>query len=177
MSEIKISTSEMGTTPSSELGSRETNTDAGSSIEKDSISNKEDSKTKVEPENEEQLGKELMIKDYTDAAEKEGILSLNAFEIRKNFKKSYEALVAFMEARISNHIKMDEETVVGTLIYAPRQVLYDFFDDNKLFINIHGSDNYWKYTFVANSNSDPYTSRASAEKHGFMEAFQILNSQ
>lgn len=147
-----------------------------SSVEETNTSSKEDSKTEVNTESEESLKNE-MIKDYVDAAEKEGILSLNAFEIKSKYKKAYDALIAFMEARVSNHTTINEEVVVGTLMYAPRQVLFDFFDDNKLFINIHGSDNYWKYTFVANSNSDPYTSRASAEKHGFMEAFQILNSQ
>lgn len=115
---------------------------------------------------------EDLLREVVEQALEDNLLALNAVTIKNKFPKSYNACKDYMIQK--SQFPPDEETMIGVLLYTPRNLLYDFFDQKKLFINIHGSDTRWKYSWEANESSDPFTSRVLAEHNGFMEGFERL---
>jgi len=115
---------------------------------------------------------EEVLQEVVDQALKDNLLSLNAITIKNKYPKSYEACKEYMVKK--SQFPPDEETMIGVLLYTPRNLLYDFFDTKKIFVNIHGSDQRWKYSWEANESSSPYGSRVYAEYHGFLEGFERL---
>lgn len=132
------------------------------------------SPTKESPEAELQKAavNEDLLREVVEQALEDNLLAMNAITIKNKFPKSYNACKDYMI--VKSQFPPDEETMIGVLLYTPRNLLYDFFDQKKLFINIHGSDTRWKYSWEANESSDPFTSRVFAEHNGFMEGFERL---
>jgi hypothetical protein len=151
-------------------GDNEANSQEGSA----SISQKD---TEAELENKEitDAQKEEVLAGYVEIALGDNLLAFNGMEIKRKFPKAYKAVGAYMDNK--SRLPSDDETIIGVVLYTPRNLFYDLFDSNNLFINIHGSDQRWKYSWEANEASDPFTSRVLAEYHGFMEGFQRLEQQ
>jgi hypothetical protein len=114
----------------------------------------------------------------------ENFFSMNGFKIKKDFPKVFEVLCNFLNIK-SKVGALDDETVIGTLLYAPRTVLPEFFDEKKMFINLTyieiGPTN-WKYTITEPSvgvtiSADLYPSRAYAENAAYYTAFRKLENQ
>jgi hypothetical protein len=117
--------------------------------------------------------REQMVKEYCEAALNENMTSLNAFFIKSIYPKAYAKLDASMKERAG--LPVDEETIIGSLLYSPAIVLYHIFDANKLYINVGGHDNSWHYTVNGGFAKMGYTNRAKAEADAFMECFELLN--
>jgi hypothetical protein len=109
---------------------------------------------------------------------------MNGFKIKKDFPKVFEVLCNFLNIK-SKVGALDDEIVIGTLLYAPRTVLPEFFDEKKMFINLTyieiGPTN-WKYTITEPSvgvtiSADLYPSRAYAENAAYYTAFRKLENQ
>lgn len=117
------------------------------------------------------------LEKYVEAALKEEIIALNSLKIKKTYPKSYEKLVTYMNKKSSLE-EMDEETIMGVFMYSPRTVTFIFFDNEKIFLNIFGSDQHWRYTMEANESSEEsYKSRTLCEVAGYFAAFDKLEKQ
>lgn len=136
-----------------------------------SVENKtqEQSKNELTPEQRNEA-----IYKYIEQADDAGVLAINSLEVKKVTPKAYDLCMDFMSTKAGG-MNFDEETIIGTFMYAPRNVFYEFFDENKIYINIMGENQAWKFTFDITISKE-YPTRISAEKTAFMEAFKLLES-
>lgn len=121
--------------------------------------------------------KEIAIKLAVEDSLKNNLLAINGLDIKKKYPKGYKALATYMgdKAQIPN--MMDEETVLGILLYSPRIVLYDFFDLNEIYTNILGLKQSWYVNIDSlkiKHTTPTFSSRVEAEVAGFDKAFEIL---
>lgn len=121
-----------------------------------------------------------VLNDYVREATKKGMLALSGFELEKKYPKAYELfrIYAGVKSNIEPGKPLDRDTCLSVLLYTPRTILWDFFDENKIFINITGSETSWKYTI--NSDSHTYqdvSRRVLAEAEAYEMAFQLLENK
>lgn len=129
------------------------------------------------PEHSEEVYRQ--IEEYSAEANKLSVLSFNALKIKKNFPLAYKELVSNLSSRaFEGKDILDEGIIIGTLMYSPKIALEKFFDDNKIFVNVYGSDQHWKYTLAANETSEEvYPNRNSCDLAAFLEAFNQLEKR
>ncbi len=129
----------------------------------------------ISPEEREKTLK-LMVEDSL----KNGLAAYNGFEIKKLYPKTYEKIAEYMGMKAQMPGLMDEETVIGILLYSPRIVLFDFFDINKIYVNTDINLDMWIYKINKpnySHSSKAYSSRLNAEIDGFYEAFKLFEEQ
>ncbi len=97
-------------------------------------------------------------------------------ELIKDCPKAIAKLKAWLAKELQEVPDSAEADILVVMIlrYNTR-ILYDFFDDNKIYaevtVNLMGPE----FTSVVNQNhSKSYSSRAEAEEAGFKEAFKIM---
>ena len=101
----------------------------------------------------------------------QGEVSLNPIELSARYPKTMEELKKFIEK--VTRIQPNTELLVTILAYNPTNILFKFFDEKKMFINIGGSDFLWIYTINNTPYQQPtYTSRAQATSGAFQIAFE-----
>lgn len=134
---------------------------------------KEVTQTKAEAED---LGKEMALEMYIKQCIEENIMCFNPITTKKNFPAAYNSCVDYM-ARKANIPTLEEDTVFGVFLYSPRTILYEFFDEKGIFVNVIGGGDKWsnnvenKYDGIVMT----YPKRILAEIAGFTAAFKILN--
>jgi hypothetical protein len=117
------------------------------------------------------------LEKYVAAALEDEIVAFNSIKIKRTWPESYKELVKFMNGKTQMG-EMDDETIMGVFMYSPRTVIYNFFDYKKIFVNIFGSDQHWRYTMEANESSEEiYPNRTLCEVAAYIEAFNRLEKQ
>lgn len=110
-----------------------------------------------------------------------GLASYNGVEIKKLYPKTYKILTDYMSDKAGISGMMDEETILGVLLYSPRIVLFDFFDTNKILVNTEAVKDGWHYNVQAQNiqlvSNQAFENRLRAEIPGFMKAFEILEQK
>jgi hypothetical protein len=116
--------------------------------------------------------KQKQISAYVSMALEEDIIAFNGIELKKKYPKTYKELAEYIAEKAKFPAEeVDEEMPLGILLYSPRSVLFNFFDSKKIFLNVHGSDAYWKWSIDPNESSNPFKNRSFAEYEGFIQAF------
>lgn len=111
---------------------------------------------------------------------------LSIEKIKKEFPKSFVSLQTWFSDYIKNRGNLTTEVfaripidqlIDTTLTYNPRS-LYDWLDENKIYINIIGHENSWKIAYSQNTPElNIKGNRVQAEEKGFIEAFSKLEKQ
>lgn len=101
------------------------------------------------------------------------LLAFNALTLKAKFPKSYKKVVDFMQVKSS--LDTDEDTILGVFLYSPKTVVYNFFDDNELYINVGGWKQDWHYT-INGSPAEFCSSRTFAEHGAVLKAFELLEA-
>lgn len=117
--------------------------------------------------------KEAMMEEYVTPALEDGLLAINSYKIKRECPLAYALMKEYMIKR-AGFPNLDDDTIIGALLYTPRNVIYDFLDNNGQFLNIHGAETTWKYTFDPNESFGPFTSRVRAESEGFVAGLARL---
>lgn len=139
-----------------------------------SSSQQENTKAQVQPQGElTDSEKEEVLANYVKESIAHNVVALNHAKIKRQYPKALKALEAFITERAGQPV--EEDTIVGVLLYSPRSVLYEFFDNKKIFINIAGSETDWHYTINGGYANMGYASRVLAECDAFEDAFSQLN--
>lgn len=100
-------------------------------------------------------------------------LYFNPLKIKILYPISFQKFTDYLKKE-SEGIDLSAEIINSIFLYTPR-VLYDFFDEQDIFINIHGVYNSWSYSIGPNYYDTPkYKKREEAEKVAMSEAFIIL---
>lgn len=104
-----------------------------------------------------------------------------ANEVKKDFPKSFLLLKKTLNnEQLPEMVSFDDQLVTTFLAYSPR-VLYDFFDENGVIINISklpGVDQGgWIYHVEGDSHSQSAESRQEAEEKAFDIAFKKLEEK
>lgn len=96
--------------------------------------------------------------------------ALRAWQIEKAIQGGASKDIA--EAQISDYF------LELVLLTAPRSVLYDFLDENKLYISLIFRDGYWQYE-IYNENEEDFASGGYLNRHeleiaAFLKAIEIF---
>lgn len=126
------------------------------------------------------LSKEEMLK-YLEGAVAEltegQIVSLNSLAIKNKYPLCFQSLLDFSAMKGTE--VMDEETLIGLLLYNARAVTFNFFDFHEMYIYINGMKDTWYY--YINQDVDlkrvPYLNRTLAELAGYEAAFTKLEEK
>jgi hypothetical protein len=105
--------------------------------------------------------------------EKRRFTQLNPTEILQPLPKSYNKLLEWLPVDVKT---TDERNQIAhqMLMYTPR-FLFDFFDDQKLYINIESDFEFKGFIWYINDNGITGTdTRIDAEEAAFKEAFKLL---
>ena len=113
---------------------------------------------------------ELTIAD----AHSQVLAAYDGLKIRKSYPKAYAKLSEYMAVKAHLPGMMDDETILGILLYSPRIVLFDFFDTNKVYVNVLGGETSWWYKVNGQLEDSGFKGRLEAETTGFYKAFEIL---
>lgn len=142
-----------------------------------SVSGEETPQAKAQPEGDELSldTKKAILEDYVNNALKENFLSLSALQIKSAYPKAYKKLFDYVQSK--SPVGLDEETMIATLLYTPRSVLYSFFDEQELFVNTIGKHTSWESILNDETSQASFTSRVYAEFDGFHKAFEELNKK
>lgn len=118
--------------------------------------------------------KEKAISEYVTGAVEDNVIAFNAYKYKRLYPLAYQKCKEFMAKRA--RFEPGEDTILGVFMYTPRTIFYEFLDSEKLFINITGSDDEWRYEYNDEAFGG-YKSRVYAEIAGFEEGFNRLNKQ
>lgn len=113
---------------------------------------------------------ELTIAD----AHRQGLAAYDGLKIKKLYPKAYAKLSEYMTTKAGILEVMDDETILGILLYSPRIVLFDFFDTNKVYVNVLGGETSWWYKINGQLEDSGFKNRLEAETTGFYKAFEIF---
>jgi DNA helicase IV len=116
--------------------------------------------------------KEKLIENHIAEATKNNVLAINYLKFKRKTPKTMELLKEWLASK--TQLTMEEEILIGSLMYNPRGVLYDFLDENEIYLTVdHGVNNQW----VSNlNNTNIHLSRVSAEIEGFEIALNRLET-
>lgn len=170
-------------------GSNEISSPGYTETENDGAGSREDTSISQKVSNVESTGKESSQDDLSISQMKEDILeevivnaleddllALNAITIKNRFPKSYNTCKDYMAAK--SQFPPDEETMIGVLLYTPRNLLYDFFDTKDIFVNInHLSKDSWSFHLNFDNPTKGFAKRALTESAAFYKAFEELEKQ
>lgn len=98
--------------------------------------------------------------------------SVSYVKVKKNYPRALYALKSFILDK--SGVDPSDEILITALAYNPIPTLFDFFDDQKIFINITGAEDKWEY-FI-NSRTPSYPTRNQATTASFYEAFLELET-
>jgi len=161
------------------------NQDGARNSEKSYEAVSQENPNQVQPKNaltNEQMERELdaYIKEYLD----KGIVAYNAIRIKDKYPKAYRKFVKYIDSVATiPGVAADDETMIGILLYSPRTIIFNFFDDNTIFVlpKFAKVNRKWYYEIVLPQAdailSGEYDNRTEAEVSGFMKAFEILEKQ
>jgi hypothetical protein len=166
-------TTTTGVGTSTENGNGETQS-SGSSVQE--VSSNADSNGQTNPQAQAQVPSPMtdeqkteVVQQYVDAAVADDLLAFNSLRIKRVYPKAYRDLTDYMVQRAQ--LPTDDDTVVGVLLYTPRNVLYEFFDRRNLFLNVGGNNTSWHFNINGEPSKLGFKSRVAAEYAGFEEAF------
>jgi hypothetical protein len=126
---------------------------------------------------EEEVITEELLQKAVDEFMSKGLMSINPLTIKNSYPKSFKKY----EEIINNTIGIldnGDDTIMASLLYSPRSILYNLFDENSIYISVvtdFGQN--WNFTLqysLKELTSNGYISRIEAEKEGIMRAFKIL---
>lgn len=148
----------------------------------DSRGSEEDFKDEIDPRT--QLSEEAKVKIVDENVKiclESGLASFNGFSIKKDYPKAFKKCTLFAE-KISQGSMIDEDAVIGMFLVAPRSILYPFFDEEKVYVNVTGEGYGWQYIIWGHNANEllsqkGFDSRVLAEKEAFLEAFNILEKR
>lgn len=116
-----------------------------------------------------------------EESNKNGLAAYNGFVLKTQYPRAYNKLVEYMGNKAQIPGMMDDDTVLGILLYSPRIVVFEFFDINEIFVNTKiGIDRKWSYEIDTKHQiygSKLYTTRVLAEVEGFHKAFELLEQK
>ncbi len=115
------------------------------------------------------------IKQYMVVAKEKDILSLDPYQIESQFPLAYKACVDYMSKRAD--VPVGREIIVSIFVYSPTMILYKFFDENGIYINILGQDNSWEYCINQIISMIINETRVQAEAEALLEAFSELEKK
>lgn len=118
--------------------------------------------------------KEKALDSYTSESVEAGIVSFNWLELVRVFPKAAEKCLNYMIEK--SRMNVEEETAIGIVMYSPRNVFPEFFDSNKIYVNIISDENGFSNN-MDTANIAQYTSRAYAEISAYKTAFAKLEEQ
>lgn len=111
---------------------------------------------------------------YIEESATEGLIFVNAFKIERLYPKAYASLKDHVKRKLN--LPNVDHMMTGILLYGSRAVLYEFFDEEKVYINVIGSDISWYYTLdsarKSHTSGMTYKSRIEAEQAAFEAAFE-----
>ncbi len=115
--------------------------------------------------------------EYLDQSVVEDMLSLNALKIKRLYPNSFKLCVEYISEK--SRLPQTDDVLIGIFLYGPRTILYEFFDDAGLYINVVGASNQWHYTITSETiqvvNGGIAKTRREAEKLALEEAFSHLD--
>lgn len=114
--------------------------------------------------------KEEFIERLTSALAESGSLGLNFFKFKRLYPKALAAFEQYCSIKVPAGV-VDEDTLVGILLYSARNIIYDFFDSKEIYINILGSDNSWVWNTEYFKSTNNFKSRVYAETDAFDVVF------
>lgn len=121
------------------------------------------------------------VEKYVQESIANRIFCVNGFKIKANYPKAFEkykeTVLAKVNPQFINKNAPSDDIVHSALLYSARIILPEFFDDNKVYMNIHGSNDTWKYTMDVKSSyyvSPEFKDRIAAEVAGYEASFAEL---
>lgn len=111
--------------------------------------------------------------------------SFSAFEIKDKYPKAYEKLRQFAGEQASMGTEnIDDELLIGVLLYSPRSLLYLFFDNHNVFVNIQRGNVTETFEYridtdvsIGEISETKSKKRTPAEVAAFIKAFEILENK
>lgn len=119
---------------------------------------------------------EKAVETITMSMITEGAPSVNAFKVQRLYPNSYKSF----EDHGKQKAGLPEEApdLIITILIYKAEVLFAFFDESKIYLNITGdNDAGWQYKVSGETNgSQIYTSRAEATSEAFYHAFSVMEA-
>lgn len=137
----------------------------------------ENFKKDIKRPSEEELSE--ILNDYVEEALSQNVLSFNGKTLKKKFPKTWEQLKKYAVKRAGHDQFDNDNSLEGILVYTAVMILYSFFDENGVYINIQGLKGEWFATIQADTfshTSSTSASRVRSEHLAFTKAFELYEN-
>lgn len=118
----------------------------------------------------------LGIDMWVEGFRAKGLPAYNGYKLKKEYPNAWNKLLEYCKIQAEGADNVDDETVIGILLYSPRIVLFDFFDREKIYVNTIAPEmgNQWTNTLKSQMS---YNTRTLAEVDAFEYAFLLLEEK
>ena len=142
--------------------------------------NQEQESVKVQPKETEEVDRYTQLEIVSQESVKKNLLSFNGLKIKGYYPNAFQKLFDYICEKTDIPDLINEDTTLGILLYSPAIVIFDFFDQNKLFVNICGKEEDWYYSINSTNISivsAQYKNRTLTEEAAFNTLFEKLENQ
>lgn len=126
-----------------------------------------------------------LVEEHVKYSIENGMPAFDGFEVKAKYPKAYEKLREYAAKKANMGTEnIDDELIIGVLLYSPRSILYDFFDTSNIFVNIQRGNVTERFeyridtdTSVGELSDTQSTTRTVIEVEAFEKAFEILENK